>query len=63
MRDATKIRFVRFAVWALLTLSACLFTMNVAPQRTVFVPCLFLPLMVPMVLMPFGQKKAGERKA
>jgi hypothetical protein len=63
MQDATQVRFLRFAVWALLMLSASLFTSNVAPRRTVFVPCLFLPLMVPMVLMPFGKKETGERKA
>jgi hypothetical protein len=63
MQDATKIRFLRFAVWVLLAFSAALLTMEIAPRRTVFVPCLFLPLMVPMVLMPFEKKATGEPKA
>jgi len=59
MQEDTRVRFLRFAVWALSMLSALLFTLVVAPQRTVFVPCLFLPLMVPMVLMPFKKNKAS----
>jgi hypothetical protein len=51
-------RFLRFAVWALLTFSAFLIIEIVAPHRAIFVPCLFVPLMVPMVLMPFRKSQA-----
>jgi ABC-type transport system involved in cytochrome c biogenesis permease component len=58
MEDATKIRFLRFAVWVLSMLSASLFALIVDPRRTIFVPCIFLPLMVPMVLMPFKKSQS-----
>ena len=51
-------RFLRFAVWALLTLSAFLVVEIVDPYRALFVPCVFLPLMIPMVLMPFRRSQA-----
>ena len=60
MPDDIKVRALRFAVWALAMLSACLIALIVAPQRTLFVPCLFLPLMVPMVLMPFKRSPASR---
>jgi hypothetical protein len=50
-------RFVRFAVWMLLMLTACLITADFAPHRTALVPCLFMALFVPMVLLPLKSKK------
>ena len=55
MRDH---RFLRFAVWAVVMFSAFLFTLIVAPHRAIFVPCLFLPLIFPMFLMPLRKNQA-----
>ena len=59
MQSATHsmARFVRFAVWVLLMLTACLVTEAFAPHRRVLVPCLFMALFVPMVLLPIHSKK------
>jgi hypothetical protein len=50
-------RFIRFAIWLLLMLTACLVTGAFAPHRTVFVPCLFMVFFAPMVLLPIHSKK------
>jgi hypothetical protein len=59
MQSATHsmARFVRFAVWVLLMLTACLIANAFAPHRTAIVPCLFMALFVPMVLLPINSKK------
>jgi hypothetical protein len=59
MQSATHsmARFVRFAVWVLLMLAACLITADLAPHRTALVPCLFMVLFVPMVLLPINSKR------
>jgi hypothetical protein len=49
---STEVRVVRFCLWTLLMLAACQITAHFAPRRVRFVPCVFLPLMIPMVLMP-----------
>jgi hypothetical protein len=58
MQDSTHstVRFLRFSVWTLLMLTACLITLDFAPHRVSIVPCLFLPLFVPMVLLPMRRK-------
>jgi hypothetical protein len=53
-------RFVRFAVWVLLMLTACLIADAFAPPRVVLVPCLFMVLFVPVVLLPMHSNKSGR---
>jgi len=52
-------RFFRFCVWALLMLVAVLVTVHFAPRKALFVPCVFIALMVPMVLLPLEPKRKG----
>ena len=58
----SKLRFFRFAAWALLMFIAFLLTVDFAPHRAIFVPCLFLPLMVPMVLFPIRTGQHAAQK-
>ena len=55
----STVRFLRFSVWVLLMLTVCLITLDFAPHRVVLVPCHFLPLFVPMVLLPMRRKPSG----
>jgi hypothetical protein len=62
MQDSTHsaVRFLRFVVWGLLMLTASLITLDFAPHRIVLVFCLFLPLFVPMVLLPMRRQPSGS---
>ena len=50
-------RFICFAAWALLMLTAFLITEAFKPQKAIVVPSVFLVFFVPMVLLPLRTKK------
>lgn len=50
------VRFLRFAVLGVLMLAAFLITLEIAPKRVVLVPCIFLALFVPIVLLPMRKR-------
>jgi len=45
----------------LLMCVASLITAGFAPRKVVFVPCVFMALFVPMVLIPIHHKRQGEQ--
>jgi uncharacterized MnhB-related membrane protein len=53
----SKTRIIRFAIWALLMLTAFLITEAFKPQKAIIVPCVFVAFYVPMVLLPLRTKK------
>ena len=52
-------RGLRFMLWAVLMAATGWVTLNFAPHRVVLVPCVFMVLFVPMVLLPLR----GNRNA
>ena len=56
-----KVRIVRFINWGVLMCAACLITTGFAPNKVVFVPCVFMVLFVPMVLVPIRNKRQREQ--
>ncbi len=55
--SCTITRFIRFAIWALMMLTAFLATEAFKPRQAFIVPCVFMVLCVPMVLLPMRAKK------
>jgi hypothetical protein len=45
-------RYIRMVLWALAMCITAIIVGNYSPRRAVFVPCFFLCIMVPAVLLP-----------
>jgi hypothetical protein len=56
-----KVRIFRFIIWAFLMCLAGVIAAHFAPHKVVFIPGLFLLLIVPMVLIPIPDKWQGEQ--
>jgi hypothetical protein len=56
-KHSTRIRLLRFIAWALAMVATSLVMNNFAPQRVIFVPCFFMVMMVPAVLLPLESKR------
>jgi hypothetical protein len=56
-KRAVRIRLIRFIAWALAMFGASLLMNIYAPQRMVFVPCFFMAIMMPAVLLPLKPKR------
>jgi hypothetical protein len=56
-RSATRIRFIRFIAWALAMFGASLLMNIYSPRHMVFVPCFFMAMMVPAVLLPLRPRR------
>ena len=57
----TKWRFLRMMVWLLGMLATTHVTSIYWPQRAMFVPCFFICILVPAVLLPLD-KTAGTKQ-
>jgi hypothetical protein len=51
-----RTRFLRFALWATAMCVTCIIVGMHAPHRVALVPCVFLAIMVPAVLLPLKPK-------
>jgi hypothetical protein len=56
-----RTRFLRFAIWALAMFITCIIVGIYAPHRIVLVPCIFLAIMVPAVLIPMQPR--GDKQS
>jgi hypothetical protein len=52
-----KVKDFRFIICVLLICTAGLITADFAPHRAVFIPCLFMALFAPIVLIPIHNKR------
>ena len=50
-------RFIRFVVWAVITLTMFLAVIALKPHQTFIVPCVSVVLFVPIVLLPKPTRK------
>ncbi len=55
-------RLIRFFSWVSLMFIAFVATAQIDLRRTILVPIVFLPLMVPMVLLPIKPRQIDEAK-
>jgi len=58
MTDARflRLRLLRFVIWAILMCVTASIVGWYNPRKAVLVPCVFIALMVPMVLLPMENK-------
>ncbi len=55
-----KLRLLRFAIWAVLMAVTASIVGWYYPRKALYVPCIFIALMVPMVLVPMKNKQKAE---
>lgn len=55
-RRFLQFRVLRFIIWAILMCVTSSIVGWYHPHKVVFVPCVFLAIMVPMVLLPMENK-------
>ena len=56
--SVSKVRRFRLVLWALLMLAACWITNAFNPYKVRYVPALFIPLIAPVVLLPWRRRRA-----
>jgi hypothetical protein len=61
-KKITRWRIIRLILWALAMCVSGLIVANYSPRRAMFVPCFFLIIMVPAVLLPLDKTADTKQK-